>query len=179
MKRVLIVLACLALSAPLLAQNADEPASRDDVILYLRTMHTHDLMQRVMVVQSQTMQQLFHDQILKEKGKLPANFDAQFKKAMDDLLENMPMDDIVQATIPAYQKHFTHGDIEAMNAFYSSPVGQKVLEQLPVVMQEGMQAAMPIMSKYLSDWQEKVKREFEPVEKSTPAKTESSAPAQN
>ncbi len=39
-----------------------------------------------------------------------------------------------------------------MNAFYSSPVGQKVLHELPAVMQEGNQAAMPIMSKYLGEW---------------------------
>ncbi|MGO9086491.1 MAG: DUF2059 domain-containing protein [Candidatus Sulfotelmatobacter sp.] len=180
MKRVLIALACLAFIVPAFAQTAEEPASRDDVILYLRTMRSHDLMQRTMQVQLQSMQQLMHDQILKEKGKVPANFDAQFKKGMDDLLKNMPMDEVVQAMIPAYQKHFTHGDIEAMNAFYSSPVGQKVLEELPAVMQEGMQAAMPILSKYLSEAHERMKRELEPAETSTPASTEGSAPpAQN
>ena len=179
MKRVLIALACLAFSLPALAQNADEPASRDDVILYLRTMHTHDLMQKMMAVQSQSMQQLLREQILRDKGKLPADFDSQFKKAMDDLVKKMPADEIVQAMIPTYQKHFTHGDIEAMNAFYSSPVGQKVLEELPAVMQEGMQAAMPILTKYLSEWQEKIKNEFEPAQKTLPAKGGDSAPPQN
>jgi hypothetical protein len=29
-------------------------------------------------------------------------------------------------------------------------------------MQEGMQAAMPILTKYLSEWQEKVKQELKP-----------------
>jgi hypothetical protein len=179
MKRLLIALACLALSLPLLAQNADDPATRDEVIIYLRTMCTHDLMQRMMVVQSQTIQQLFRDQIQKDKGQLPANFDAQFKKAMDDLIKGMPADEIVDAMIPAYQKHFTHGDIEAMNSFYSSPVGQKVLEELPAVMQEGTQAAMPILTKYLDEWQEKMKHEFEPAQKSSPANNGSSPPPQN
>ena len=180
MKRLLIALACLALTLPVLAQNADEPASRDDVILYLRTMHTHDLMQRVMQVQSQTMQQLFHDQFLKDKGSLPVDFEKRMKKMMDDLMKNMPMDEIELAMIPAYQRHFTHGDIEAMNAFYSSPVGQKVLEELPAVMQEGSQAAMPILTKYLSEWQERMKQEFEPAQKSSPASTgNTAAPSQN
>ncbi len=43
MKRLLIGLACLAFSVSCLAQTLDEPASKDDVILYLRTMHTHDM----------------------------------------------------------------------------------------------------------------------------------------
>ncbi len=38
MKRLLIASIVLFHAVPALAQNADEPASRDDVILYLRTM---------------------------------------------------------------------------------------------------------------------------------------------
>ena len=30
-------------------------------------------------------------------------------KQMDDMLKNMPLDEMMQATIPAYQKHFTKG----------------------------------------------------------------------
>lgn len=173
MKRVVIALACLALSLPCLAQHADDPASKDDVILYLRTMHSHDLLQKMMEAQAQSMQQLFHDMILKDRGKLPPDFDAHFKVAMADLIKNMPSDQVVEAMIPTYQKHFTHGDIEAMNAFYSSPVGQKVLQELPAVMQDGNQVALPIMSKYLGEWQERMKNEFEdmkPAPEKAPAK---------
>jgi hypothetical protein len=72
--------------------------------------------------------------------------------------------------IPAYQNHFTRGDIQAMNAFYSSPVGQKVLEQLPAVMQEGMQAAMPIMSKYVTEWKERMQKDVKDMGDGTPQK---------
>ncbi len=161
MKGLLIALACLTLALPSLAQNADDPATKDDVILYLRTMHSHDLMQKSVAVQFESMRQLIREQIAKDKGMVPADFDTRFKKIMDDMAKNMPFDDIIQAMIPAYEKHFTHGDIEAMNAFYSSPVGQKVLEELPAVMQEGMQAAMPVLSKYITDSQERMKHEFD------------------
>ncbi|MGP0019943.1 MAG: DUF2059 domain-containing protein [Candidatus Sulfotelmatobacter sp.] len=172
MKRLLIALACLAFcvsgSVCVLAQNADEPASRDDIILYLRTMRSHDMFRRIMEVQSQNMQQLFRDQMLKEKGTIPPEFDAHFKKAMDDMIKGMPIDEITQAMIPAYQKHFTKGDIEAMNAFYSSPVGQKVLQELPVVVQEGSQAAMPIMSKYISEWKDRMQQDLKEMGDDTP-----------
>lgn len=177
MKRLLVALACLAFSVSGLAQTADEPASKDDVILYLRTMHSHDMFQRVMEVQSQNMQQLFRDQLLKEKGSVPSEFDAHFKKSMDDLIKGMPIDEITQAMIPAYQQHFSKSDIEAMNAFYSSPVGQKVLQQLPVVMQEGSQAAMPIMSKYLTEWKERMQKEMKELEKDAAPTPAPAAPA--
>ncbi len=83
---------------------------------------------------------------------------------MDDLVKGMPIDEITQAMIPAYQQHFSKSDIEAMNAFYSSPVGQKVLQQLPAVMQEGSQAAMPIMSKYLGEWKDRMEQEMREME---------------
>lgn len=179
MKRWLIALACLAFgfsgSVSTLAQTADEPASKDDVILYLRTMRSHDMFQRIMEVQSQNMQQLFRDQLLKEKGSVPPEFDTRFKKAMDDLVKGMPIDEITQAMIPAYQTHFTKSDIAAMNTFYSSPVGQKVLQELPVVMQEGSQAAMPIMSKYLTEWKTRMDKEVKELEKND-SKTPAPAP---
>lgn len=169
MKRLLIALASLALgvsgSVSASAQTADEPASKDDVILYLHTMRAHDMFQRIMEVQSQNMQQLFRDQLLKDKGSVPPEFEAHFKKAMEDLIKGMPIDEITQAMIPAYQTHFTKSDIAAMNAFYSSPVGQKVLQELPVVMQEGSQAAMPVMSSYLTQWKERMDKEVKDLEK--------------
>jgi hypothetical protein len=176
-KPFFIAVMCLASSLPGLAQAANEPASRDEIILYLRTMRSHDMLQRTMEVQSQTMRQLLHDQLLNEKGKLPPDFDAHMKRAMDDLIKNLPSDEIIQAMIPAYEKHFTKGDIEAMNAFYSSPVGQKVLEQLPAVLQEGNQAAMPIMNKYLTEWRERMKNDLESEPSASPAKTGGAAPS--
>lgn len=179
MKRLLIALACLAFSVSCLAQTLDEPASKDDVILYLRTMHTHDMLEKTMQVQSRSMQQLVRDQMLKDKGSVPPEFDAHFKKTMDELIRGMPVDEITEAMIPAYQKHFTKSEIEAMNTFYSSPVGQKVLQELPAVMQEGAQAAMPIMSKYLSEWNDRMQQELKEMEKSTPTKPEKGPSSQN
>jgi hypothetical protein len=87
-----LCLASLAFTAPAFAQSAEnEPASRDEVILYLQTMHSHDMMQRMMEAQSRSMQQLMHDQFSQE-GQLPADFDIRMKKWMDDLTKNMPVD---------------------------------------------------------------------------------------
>ena len=116
------------------------------------------------------MRNLFRDMVTREKGNVPSEFDAEFKKAMDELIKGMPVDQIMEAMIPAYQEHFTKSDIAAMNAFYGSPLGQKVLEELPAVLQEENQAAMPILSKCMSDWNDKMQHQFEQM-KSGPAKT--------
>ena len=170
MKRSLLGFVCLLLLTPAFAQSGDEAPSRDDVMAYLRTMHSHDMVLKVMQVQVESMRQLFRGIILKEKGKVPANFDTVFGTAMDDLIKGMPTDEIAQAMIPAYQKHFTKSDIEAMNAFYSSPVGQKVLQELPAVIQEGNQTAMPILSKYLAEWQDRMKQQLEEMKQDAPSK---------
>jgi uncharacterized protein len=175
MKHFLLAVICLALAAPALAQTAEEPASRDDIILLLRTMHSHDFIQKMMAAQSAAMRQSRRERVMKEKGSVPADFDTQFTKEIDGLIKGMPMDEMMQAMIPAYQKHFTHGDIEAMNAFYSSPVGQKVLEELPAVVQEGMQEMMPILTKYINAWSDRTKKEME----SAPAKTGQGSSVQN
>jgi uncharacterized protein len=163
---LIIVFSCL-FSGSLLGQSAvaqaadNDPATRDDVILLFRTMHSHDMLQKMIEVQSKTMQQLLHDQLATKEKDIPADFDARWKKMMDELYKDMPLDQMTQAMIPAYQKHFTHGDIAAMNAFYSSPVGQKVLDELPVVTQEGMQEMMPILMKYMEQWKARMQKELE------------------
>jgi hypothetical protein len=177
MKRALVLaILGLAFSAAGFAQNADtDPATADNIQLYLRTMRSHDMVVKMMAVQSQSMEQLVHDQIVKDKGSVPPDFEARMKKLMDELVKGMPVDEITQAMVPAYQKHFTNGDILAMNAFYSSPVGQKVLQELPDVMQEGMKAAMPRLSSYLTEWQKRMKDEMKDMENSAP---KASPPAQ-
>jgi hypothetical protein len=160
MRSVLLAILSLALGAPCLAQNSDtDPATRDDVILFFRTVHSFDMMQKMLEVQSKSVQQLMHDQLAKD-GQVPADFDVRMQKMLDSLVKGMPVDEMSEASIPAYQRHFTRGDIEALNAFYSSPVGQKYLHEVPAVTQEAMQDIMPIMSKYLSEWREKVDKEF-------------------
>ena len=51
------------------------------------------------------------------------------------------------------------GDMDALIAFYSTPTGQKVLQELPAVTAEGMQAMMPIMRKSVEKMTERAEQE--------------------
>ena len=46
---------------------------------------------------------------------------------------------LLSRMVPIYQSHFTAEDITGLLKFYQSPLGQKVITQMPVTMAEGMQ----------------------------------------
>jgi uncharacterized protein len=151
MKNVLTILVlCLALCATGLAQNpADQPATKADVDRYMEAMHSHQMMDQMVVAMSKPIQKMLHEQYEKNKDKLPADFEARTSKEMEDMLKQIPWDEMLQAMVPAYQKHFTKGDMDGLTAFYSSPTGQKVLREMPGLMADSMEIMMPIMTKHI------------------------------
>ncbi|ADV42819.1 DUF2059 domain-containing protein [Bacteroides helcogenes] len=49
------------------------------------------------------------------------------------------IDKMVERYAPIYQKYLTQGDLEAILAFYDTPVGQKMSAATPPITKEGMQ----------------------------------------
>src|SRR5205807_10082035 len=136
------------LSRTVLGQTgADTPASKEDVERYLQAIHSHEMMEQMVAAMSKPMHQMVHDQFVKDKDKLPADFEPRMNAMMDDMMKEMPLDEMMDTTVPTYQKHFTKGDIEALVAFYSTPTGQKVLRELPSIMAEAMESMTPIIRK--------------------------------
>jgi hypothetical protein len=152
LKRFLIAaILCASFTCSSLAQDtaADAPATKEDVERYLNAVHSHDMMLKMMDAMAKPMHQLVHDRYLKEKDKLPADFEARMNKMMDDMMKDMPFDEMMQAMVPTYQKHFTKGDMDALVTFYSSPTGQKLLREMPAITAEAMTAMMPIMRQHI------------------------------
>jgi hypothetical protein len=61
------------------------------------------------------------------------------------------VDELINAMVPIYQRHLTHSDIDGIVEFYSTPLGQKVLKEMPAMMAESMQAVQPILQKHLPE----------------------------
>ena len=161
MKRLLVTLGIVCfLGGMCLAQSdADSPASKEDVERYLQAIHSHDMMKQVAVAMGQGMRNMVHEQFLKDKDNLPANYESKMTARMDDLFENMPWDEMLQAMAPVYQKHLTKGDIDNLVAFYSSPTGEKLLREMPAMMAESMQSATPVMLKYMDTMKQTLLKE--------------------
>lgn len=153
----------LALCTPSFAQQTspEVPATREDVEKYLQVMQTHEMMLKTVQAMSVPMQKMIHDQFLKHQDVLPPDFEALMQREMDDMLKNMPWDDMLQATIPVYEKHFTKNDLEALTGFYSTPTGQKILREMPAVLAEAMQNMMPIIQNYTQEVTQRLAREME------------------
>lgn len=66
-------------------------------------------------------------------------------------LKVFSIDELLDVMIPIYQRHLTHSDIRTVIEFYSSPTGQKMIQEAPVMMSESMQAVQPILQKRLPE----------------------------
>jgi hypothetical protein len=178
---LIAALLCAGFSWTCPAQTAaDAPATKQDVERYFQAVHSHDVMLKMVEAMSKSRHELAHEQCAKDKDKLPADCEARINKMMDDMMNAMPFDEMMEAMVPAYQKHFTKGDMDALVAFYSAPTGQKMLQELPAVMAEGMEAIMPILRKNVDRMTERAQEEIAQMMKESPKKAgEVAPPAKN
>ena len=66
----------------------------------------------------------------------PELFDVLREEVNSVLEENLPK--LTAKIIPVYHKYFTHQDIKGVLRFYQTPLGQKTIRVLPLLMQESM-----------------------------------------
>jgi uncharacterized protein len=157
---VVTAILCFAFSATGLAQQTDDtPATREDVQRYFDVMHSRDMINKMVDAMLKPMHQLLHEQYLKDKERLPEDYEARMQKQMDDMMRDMPWDEIIQAEMPAFQKHLTKGDIDGIIAFYSSTTGQKLLREMPEILAESMQSMMPILRGYMEKMTDRIQTE--------------------
>jgi hypothetical protein len=77
-------------------------------------------------------------------------------KFWQDFMSQVNGNDIINMTVPIYQKYLSQEDINAINAFYDSPAGKKMIKVQPNIVQEsmaagqawGQQIALDVMEKY-------------------------------
>ena len=69
------------------------------------------------------------------QGKLISLFFEKFQG-------KLKVEDLLDLSIPIYDKYFSKGDIDELSQFYQTPLGKKVLSVLPQVLIESQTAAM-------------------------------------
>lgn len=165
MRRILLA-AALGFCTPLLgfAQQttqtaSDAPATKEDIQKYLDVTHSREMMAKMADAMSAPMHKMLHEQYLKGKDKLPPDFEERTAKMMDDWMKSFPWDEMLDSMVPVYQKHFTKGDVNALIAFYSTPTGQKLLRDMPAIMQEAMERMMPLIQKQMDAMNARMQQE--------------------
>jgi len=165
MRRILLA-AALGFCTPLLgfaqqtAQTAsDAPATKEDIQKYLDVMHSREMMAKMVDAMSAPMHKMLHEQFLKDKDKLPPDFEDRMARMIDDSMKSFPWDEMLDSMVPVYQKHLTKGDVSALIAFYSTPTGQKLLRDMPAIMQEAMENMMPLLQRQMDAMNARVRQE--------------------
>lgn len=103
---------------------------------------------------------------LQKSGK---DSDPEEQKFVSDLVDGafnlLSVDEIISAMIPVYQRHYSVEDMRAISAFYSTPAGQRMLEEQPRTMVEVMQAIRPMQMKIIESMIDKFKQHEEEKQK--------------
>lgn len=157
---VVAVVLCATMSAVAQQNDPNAPATKEDIAQYFSVVHSQESAKQIILAMLKPMHQMIHDRYLKDKDKLPSDFEQKELRTTDEMFKNMPLEEMMQATEPVYQRHFTKGDIDSLVAFYTSPTGAKLLRELPSIMGEAMEAMTPIMERYVDTIQHRVDDEF-------------------
>ena len=58
---------------------------------------------------------------------------------IEELSNYLRYDSMVAQLLPIYAKHYSEQDLQGIIAFYKSPVGKKMLAEMPAILQESME----------------------------------------
>jgi len=121
----LAVLCLLALAPPLQAQEGN--TKEQDIRRLLELTGSAKMAEQIM------------DQMM---AAFEQNAPGIPKAFWDGFRAEINTEDLVNMTIPIYDKNFSHEDIRGLIAFYQTPLGATLIEKLPVIAQESMAVGM-------------------------------------
>jgi hypothetical protein len=141
-----VVLAALLLFSSARSQEApgaDVPASKQDIEKLLVTMHLNERLRLVIEDSRKQSQSTVADVLKKDFPEITGDRSSQLRELGNEMIEGIykdyPVDEILEDMVPVYQRHLTKSDSDQLIVFYSSPVGRKVLRELPAITSEAMQ----------------------------------------
>jgi len=83
---------------------------------------------------------------------------ADATEVIQTIFKAIPTDELLDAMVPIYQKYLTHSDIQAINEFYGSPTGRKLLKDSTAMTVEAMQAAQSVVKKHMPEVQAQLEK---------------------
>src|SRR5215469_14079814 len=141
------------------ALPADAP-SREQVLQFFDLIQVKKLTETTMQAVRQQVEamgkQIFHDEMPNPTPEQQKFMDDLMSSTITEITGSFPIDEMLDTMVPVYQRHLSKSDLEAVIAFYSSPVGQKLLREQPQMVQESMQAMAPIQQRMIRDMLDKV-----------------------
>ncbi|WP_421858767.1 DUF2059 domain-containing protein [Oricola sp.] len=72
------------------------------------------------------------------------------------LEESIKFDDLIEAVLPIYRKHFSIEELQELNKFYSTEVMQHMTKKMPLVISEVAPLHLELMNRYEARIDEKI-----------------------
>jgi len=142
-------------SSPLVCQQPVDAATKEDVEKTAELSGMRESLQAMFTAMAQNRAAMAGEMY---KQKNPQASPAEVQKValaaaqnFQDATKSFSIDEMLAIIVPVYQRYFTHSDFVAINDFYATPVGQKMVKNMPVMMAEGIQALRPILLKRLAE----------------------------
>jgi hypothetical protein len=163
-----VLLAVSATWAQQVTSN-DVPASKQDIERLFVALHVRERQQLILENSHKQAKAMLNEVLRKELPEASQEELSQMQKMIDEMIDDIdkdyPMDAILKDMVPIYQRHLTKSDSDQLIAFYSSPVGQRMLRELPAITTEAMQVSssylQPRMEAAVSNLKEKVEHMVE------------------
>lgn len=139
---------------------AEESAKRELALELLHVAGGGEMAQQVSAIMLSSMRQSYSamvGQLLASQPELTAeekraveqrlsNFDRFAERYGARMNQEVDFDAVLeQAYVPLYEKYFTEAELRQILAFQKSPVGRKAATLMPRLMQEGMEATLPLI----------------------------------
>ena len=177
MRKGVFLLVLMAVAAPVYAQQSVAEAAAQakakseglaaDAPTHEQIMKLMDLLQirRNMALMMDGMKQAMKqgaEQAFRDRIPNPTPKQLEALNGMvDDLMADIPLDEMVEAMVPIYRRHLSRTDVDEIIRFYSSAVGQRLLHEQPQMIQEGMQAGAEIQQKRMDQMMAKIRARTE------------------
>lgn len=158
MKRILILFLAIGLASGMALAQAtlDTPATKEDVEKLFVTMHVREQMRNMMEAMSKQSRQMAQENLKKKLPQVSQKDLDRLDAMMDQMQKGFDTDGMIEDMVPIYQRHLTKEDVSAMEAFYQTPTGQKMLREQPAMTAEAMRAVQPRMEKMMNSLMEQV-----------------------
>ncbi|HEX9022230.1 MAG TPA: DUF2059 domain-containing protein [Geobacteraceae bacterium] len=153
MKRLCVMVVLLIASLASTA-HADQASQRQAVLRLLEVTNARQMLDQ-MVVQIDTMVDKQFDTLdLDAKGQEAAR---KVKKEMAGWLSDMlAWDTMKEMYVDIYSDVFTEDEINEMTAFYQSPLGRKMLQKMPALLQTTFARTQTMIQKKMPDIQKRL-----------------------
>ncbi|HYG97975.1 MAG TPA: DUF2059 domain-containing protein [Terriglobales bacterium] len=142
-----IVLFATTAFAQTTAQRSADPdsATREQVLKMMEVMNLRQQTAETMEAYKAQMSAAVIEDMKARMPNAPAAMFDELKVAFEEMFTEMPVNEMIDAIIPVYQKHLTKQEVEATTAFYSTPEGKSMLRKMPIMVNESMQIALATM----------------------------------